>query len=122
MSVKAEYDIEFVEGEASGDADPYLITLKNKDGTPANISWAEEIELIISTKELEQKFVATLSDGDISVMGNVIVWPMKEEQTSGYNGEHIAQVICSTTDALRIRKTYLMSVMVYPRTDEAPAP
>jgi hypothetical protein len=123
MSVKAERDIEYVEGEVSGVEDPYLIAIKEKDGTAAVISWADEIELIVTTKDFATtRFNAKLSDDGLSVIGNVVVWHMAAEQTTGYSGEHVAQVICTRESDSRKRKTYLMSVMVYPKTDEEPAP
>lgn len=123
MSVKSERDIEYVEGEISGDEDPYLIVVKEKDGTAAVISWADEIELIVTTKDFATtRFSAKLSDDDLSVIGNVVSWKMTSAQTTGYSGEHVAQIICTRTSDSRKRKTYLMSVMVYPKTDPDPAP
>lgn len=117
MSQEAVYDIEFVEGEEGAD-DPYIITVKNKDGTPADISWATEIEFRIKTKDLEtQRCIAKLSTSELVLQSPVIKWPMTTAQTSGYTGEHIAQIICSKASPVRKRKTYLMSVMVYPKTD-----
>lgn len=117
MSSEASYDIEFVEGEEGGD-DPYLITVKNKDGTNADISWATEVELRIKTKDLEtQRMIAKKSLSELSLASPVVSWPMTSAQTSGYTGEHVAQLICSKTSPVRKRKTYLLSVMVYPKTD-----
>lgn len=120
MSTEATYDIEFVEGEEGID-DPYIITVKNKDGTPADISWATLVELYIKTKDLAtQRMVAKSNDSTnpLVVVSPTVKWPMPSTQTSGYTGEHIAQIICSkTTGGNRKRKTYFMSVMVYPKTD-----
>ncbi|MBI5697127.1 MAG: hypothetical protein HZC29_01190 [Thaumarchaeota archaeon] len=125
MSLQQEYDIEFTEGEISDDNDPYLITVKEKDGSAANLAWAEEIQLIITTPDLETtRFTAKLSDEELSLMNNVVIWDMTSEQTSGYTGRHVAQIIATkgSSPITRQRKTYLMSVMVYPKTDPDPAP
>lgn len=118
MSNEASYDIEFVEGE---EGDTYYITIKNKDGSLADISWATEAELRIKTKDLEtERFVAKLSEEELSISSPILNWPMTLEQTSGYTGEHVAQAIFIKTTPNKKRKTYLMSVMVYPKTDPDP--
>ena len=123
MSLQNDYDIEFTEGEVSDTNDPYLIVVKEKDGSAANFQWVDEILLIISTPDLETKrFTAKKSDSGLSLLNNVVIWHMKSTQTSGYTGRHVAQIIAQKTDNSRKRKTYLMSVMVYPKTDPDPAP
>lgn len=115
MSNEASYDIEFVEGE---EGDTYQILIKNKDGTNADISWATEAELRIKTKDLEtERFVAKVSLTQLTIASPYLNWPMTTLQTSGYTGEHVAQAIFSKTSPVKKRKTYLMSVMVYPKTD-----
>jgi len=125
MSLQNDYDIEFVEGEVSDVNDPYLVSVKEKDGSAANLAWADEIELIIATPDLgTTRFTAKLSDEDLELMNNIVIWNMTSEQTSGYTGRHVAQIIATKGDdpITRKRKTYLMSVMVYPKTDADPAP
>lgn len=121
MSTEAKYDIEFVEGEDGIPDDPYLITVKKKDGSLADISWADDVELRIKTKDLEtQRMVAKKSDATnpLVIESPIVKWPMPSNQTTGYSGEHVAQIIClKTSPGTKKRKTYLMSVMVYPKTD-----
>lgn len=126
MSLETDYDIEFVEGEVSDENDPYLISVKEKDGSAANLAWADEILFIITTSDLETtRFTAKKTDDDIELMNNVVIWHMTKEQTSGYTGRHVAQVIAikgTEAEPTRRRKTYLMSVMVHPKTDTVVTP
>lgn len=111
---QGKYDIEFLEGELGDD---YDITIKEDDGSLADITWATYALLDILAFDGIVKAAVPNTELTIISASNKLRWAMKSDKTSGYNGEHIAYVTLQNAASSPTRKkiTKRMSVFVYPK-------
>ena len=97
-------DIEFVQGEHG---DSYVITIKNPDGTNADITSYTLAKLNMVTKDLGTNlFSATLGRSSPTV-----TWTMTSGQTADLDGSYVAQVVL--TKSGNEKTTKLLSVKAH---------
>ena len=95
-------DLEFVEGDFG---DNYVITIKESDGTLANLSAYDAATLLINSKDLltNKTNTSCTVDSDAST----IIWAMTDGQTD-YDGSFVAQI--QMTGVSIAKNTKLLSV------------
>ena len=98
-------DIEFVEGEFG---DSYVITIKESDGTNANISAYATANLLINSVDLS----TNKTNASCTISSPTVTWNMARGQT-GYNGSFVAQVQLANTGGTIKKTTKLMSVTAF---------
>ncbi len=108
MSTQAKFDCEFVQGEFG---DNYNFNIKNDDGTDADISGFDGVQLIIKTPD-EVTTRLTLTNTNLTISSPKVIWAMQTGQTD-YQGEHIAQIILTDTSPSRRRLVKVFTVFVY---------
>ena len=97
-------DIEFVQGEHG---DSYVITIKNPDGTNADITSYTLAKLNMVTKDLGTNLIsATLGRSSPTV-----TWTMTSGQTADLDGSYVAQVVLTKTG--NEKTTKLLSVKAH---------
>ena len=95
-------DLEFVEGDYG---DSYVITIKESDGTLANLSAYTTATLLINSKDLAtNKTSASLT---IQTGASTVTWAMTSGQTD-YDGSFVAQIQLSGVSIAK--NTKLLSV------------
>ena len=95
-------DLEFVEGDYG---DSYVITIKESDGTLANLSAYNAGTLLINSKDLATNKTSaslTIQTGD-----STVTWAMTSGQTD-YDGSFVAQI--QLTGISIAKNTKLLSV------------
>ena len=97
-------DIEFVQGEFG---DSYVITIKNPDGSDANISSYTAGTLNMVSKDLLTNKFSTA----ISISSPNVTWTMTEAQTENLDGSYVAQVVL--TKSGNQKTTKLISVKAH---------
>ena len=98
-------DIEFVEGEFG---DSYVITIKESDGTNANISAYATANLLINSVDLS----TNKTNASCTISSPTVTWNMASGQTD-YNGSFVAQVQLANTGGTIKKTTKLMSVTAF---------
>ena len=97
-------DIEFVQGEFG---DSYVITIKEPDGTNADISTYTAGTLNMVSKDLlTSKFSVA-----ISISSPNVTWTMTEAQTENLDGSYVAQVVLTKGGNKKLTK--LISVKAH---------
>ena len=97
-------DIEFVQGEYG---DSYVITIKNPDGTNADITTYTTAVLNMVTKDLGTNlFSATLGRSTPTV-----TWTMTQAHTQDLDGSYVAQIVLTKTG--NEKTTKLLSVKAH---------
>ena len=95
-------DLEFIEGDYG---DSYVITIKESDGTLANLSAYTSATLLINSKDLAtNKTSASLT---IQTGASTVTWAMTSGQTD-YDGSFVAQIQLSGVSIAK--NTKLLSV------------
>ena len=98
-------DIEFVQGEFG---DSYVITIKESDGTDANISAYATANLLINSIDLStNKLTASCT-----ISSPTVTWAMASGDTN-YNGSFVAQVQLANAGGTIQKTTKLMSVTAF---------
>ena len=95
-------DIEFVEGDFG---DSYIITIKESDGTNANISAYTSATLLINSKDLQ----SNKTNASCSISTPTVTWTMADGQTD-YDGAFVAQIQLTNAGGTIAKTTKLMSV------------
>ena len=93
-------DIEFVEGDFG---DSYVITLKDNDGTDADISSFTSATLLINSIDL----TTNKTTASCTISSPTVTWNMADGETD-YDGSYIAQV--QLTGSGSAKNTKQMSV------------
>lgn len=106
VASEAKYDVEFIKGEFG---DNYTFTIKNDDGTDADISWATAVQLIIEDLDGVEKLNITTN---LSISTPNVIWAMQSGQTD-YDGDIEVQVILTNSGPSRKRLTKTMTGFVY---------
>ena len=95
-------DLEFVEGDFG---DSYVVTIKESDGTLANLTAYNAGTLLINSKDLAtNKTSATLT---IQAGASTVTWTMADGDTD-YDGSFVAQI--QLTGVSIAKNTKLLSV------------
>ena len=95
-------DIEFVEGDFG---DSYVITIKESDGTDANISAYATATLLINSKDL----ATNKTNASCSISSPTVTWAMTSGDTD-YDGSFVAQIQLANAGGTIKKNTKLMSV------------
>ena len=95
-------DLEFVEGDFG---DSYVITIKESDGTLANLSAYNAATLLINSKDLLTN--KTNTSCTIDSGASTVSWAMTDGQTD-YDGSFVAQIQLSGVSIAK--NTKLLSV------------
>ena len=95
-------DLEFVEGDFG---DSYIITIKESDGTDANISAYDTATLLINSKDL----ATNKTNASCTISSPTITWAMASGDTD-YDGSFVAQIQLANTGGTIKKNTKLMSV------------
>ena len=95
-------DLEFVEGDYG---DSYVITIKESDGTLANLSAYTSATLLINSKDLATN--KTSASCTIQAGASTVTWVMTNGQTN-YDGSYVGQI--QLTGSSIAKNTKLLSV------------
>ena len=94
-------DIDLVQGEY-GDA--FVITIKNSDGTNADISSYSTAKLVVTTKDLlTNQFTA-----NCSISSPTVTWTMQETETQNLDGAYAGQVVLTKVGNTKRSKLLLI--------------